>query len=366
MRKSGKLLAMMLCAVLTMSNISGCGTEKKESKKQTEETKAEARKTIENAKQYLTLADYKEIELKKSQIDQELEKEIEEQLSDFVTYKKVKKGTVKNGDTVNIYYVGKIDGEAFDGGTCSKETEPEGYDLEIGSDTFIEGFEDGLIGKKIGDTVDVKATFPESYSQNEELAGKEAVFTVTINSKQGKKITPEFDDAFVKENIDGYNTVKKYKKETRKTIIRSMAIEQVTKATKVKEYPENLIKEAKNQNTTYIKYMLKQQNMEFDDYLEQLGKTQEDYDSDNDESAKENVRYQLTYHAIAQEEGISVTEEEYKEKMEDYISNFGAEDEDSLREQFLEIYGLDITTVVYNDLYNNKVADILVDFVKEV
>lgn len=366
MRKARSVLVLVLCAVLTISSVSGCGSDKKESKTEEKEIKLETRKYIKDAEKYIELADYKEISLKKLQIEEELQKDIDEQLSAHVTYKKIKKGTVKKGDTVNIYYVGKVDGKEFEGGSCTKETQPAGYDLTIGSGTFIEGFEDGLIGKKIGEVVDVDTTFPENYPQNESLAGKKAVFTVTINAKQGKKITPVFDDAFVKENVDGYDTAKEYKQETRKSIVRSMAIEQVTKATKVKEYPETIMAEAKNQNTTYIEYMLSQQGMKFDDYLEQIGKTEEDFEKDNDESAKENVRYQLTYHAIAQKEGIKATEEEYKDKLEEYIANFGAKDEDDMRKQFKQIYGVEITTIVYNDIYNNKVADLLVDYVKEV
>ena len=99
-------------------------------------------------------------------------------------------GTVEDGDTVNIDYVGKLDGEEFDGGSA------EGYDLEIGSCTFIDGFEDGLIGHEIGEKVTLDLTFPDPYPNNPDLAGKPVVFDVTINAIKESQ-TPELNDEFV-------------------------------------------------------------------------------------------------------------------------------------------------------------------------
>lgn len=114
----------------------------------------------------------------------------------------VTEGTVEEGDTANIDYEGKLHGEAFEGGTAKE------YGSEIGSGTFIPGFEDGLVGVKIGDTVDLPLTFPENYT--EELAGKDVVFTVTVNSV---KRMPELTDDLVNQITDGeYTDVASYKR----------------------------------------------------------------------------------------------------------------------------------------------------------
>ncbi|MBQ7089512.1 MAG: FKBP-type peptidyl-prolyl cis-trans isomerase, partial [Clostridia bacterium] len=109
------------------------------------------------------------------------------QESSYVTYEEdIKEGTVQKGDTCAIDYIGKKDGVAFEGGTGS-------YDLEIGSGSFIPGFEEGLIGKKIGSTVDLNLTFPENYG-NEELNGQDVVFTVTIKKVTTRKVYKELTD----------------------------------------------------------------------------------------------------------------------------------------------------------------------------
>ena len=144
---------------------------------ETEETEAVLERPDYNALDYVTLGEYKgltvqdqPVEVTEEQIDSEVEYYI--QLADAL--ESVTEGTVEEGDTANIDYEGKLNGEAFDGGTA------KGYDLIIGSDSFIDGFEDGLIGVAVGETVDLPLTFPENYG-NEELAGQDVVFTVTVN-----------------------------------------------------------------------------------------------------------------------------------------------------------------------------------------
>lgn len=137
---------------------------------------------------YVKLGDYKGLEVTLASTDvtdEEVEQQVETNLNNNDKSEEIKEGTVENGDVANIDYEGKLNGKAFDGGTA------KGYDLTIGSGSFIDGFEDGLIGKKIGDTVDLNLTFPKDYSSTD-LAGKEVVFTVKINSvKRAPKLTDE-------------------------------------------------------------------------------------------------------------------------------------------------------------------------------
>lgn len=321
---------------------------------------------IKDAGKYVELADYKNITLKKSEIDMELDNQVNQALDDYAEYEKVKKGKVKKGDTVNIFYVGKIDGKAFDGGSCTKETSPEGYDLEIGSNTFIPGFEDGLIGKKIGKTYDVNATFPEKYSQNEALAGKTAVFTVTINYKNGEKKKLKFDDAFVKKNLTNYQSAADFKKKNRESIVRSKAISQVVDGSKIKEYPKAYLDAMKKQLNTSIEGYLSQQGVTMDDYLAQGNLTKEDYEEQVDKTAKENVGGQVVYNAIMQAEGMKIEDGDYKKELDSYLENYNAQKEADLDSTFQSVYGTRARNIIYSDLIYNKVADYLVAQVKEV
>lgn len=321
---------------------------------------------IKDAGKYVELAEYKNITLKKSEIDTELDDQVSQALDDYAEYKKVKKGKVKKGDTVNIFYVGKIDGKAFDGGSCTKESRPEGYDLEIGSNSFIPGFEDGLIGKKIGKTYDVNATFPEQYSQNQELAGKKAVFTVTINYKNGERKKVKFDDAFVKKNLTDYQSAADFKKKNRDSIIRSKAVSQVVEGSKIKEYPKAYLDAMKKQLNTSIQGYLSQQGVTMDDYLAQGNLTKEDYEEQVDKTAKENVGGQVVYNAIMQAEGMKIADEDYQKELESYLKNYNVQKEADLDSTFQSVYGTRAKNIIYSDLIYNKVADYLVSQVKEV
>ncbi|MDE7257698.1 MAG: FKBP-type peptidyl-prolyl cis-trans isomerase, partial [Lachnospiraceae bacterium] len=123
-------------------------------------------------------------------------------LPNYTTTEEVTGRAVENGDTANIDFVGYIDGEAFDGGTGT------GYDLTIGAHQFIDGFEDGLIGVNIGETVSLNLKFPDPYERNPDLAGVPVIFEVTVNSIS-KQVTPELNDEFVQTlGIEGCKTEK--------------------------------------------------------------------------------------------------------------------------------------------------------------
>lgn len=160
-----------------------------------------------NAADYVDVCDYSSIPVEEaapSVSDDYRDYYIQYQLSNSATTEKeTDRDDVEDGDIVNIDYTGKIDGKEFDGGSAT------GYDLTIGSGSFIDGFEDGLIGHKVGETVDLNLKFPDDYS-NSDVAGKDVVFTVTINSIS-TKVTPELTDEWVQgRNIAGVTTVAEY------------------------------------------------------------------------------------------------------------------------------------------------------------
>ncbi|MCQ2448917.1 MAG: FKBP-type peptidyl-prolyl cis-trans isomerase [Clostridia bacterium] len=172
-----KVMALLLCGVLLFA-FAGCGKAEKKSNTKNNSTSSETGKT-ENTKDKVTKTElYKDADL-----------------SEYVTlcdYKlTLKDGIVETGDVANIDYTGKKNGVAFEGGTA------QGYNLTIGSGTFIPGFEDGLVGVKVGATVDLDLTFPENYG-SEELAGAAVVFTVKVNSIEKPLIKKYSDGCTIK------------------------------------------------------------------------------------------------------------------------------------------------------------------------
>ena len=257
---------------------------------------------------------------------------------------------VAEGDVVNIDYEGKLDGEAFDGGTA------QGYDLEIGSGTFIPGFEDGLIGMKKGETKDLELTFPESYV--EDLAGKDVVFTVTVNAIKQK---PELDDAWVENYTDGaMKTVDEFKESTRKdledqnreyaeSMLKNDAWQQVLDSSEILAFPEEYLQQISDQFDNYINEEAQMYGMELEDYLAEMGMTQESYESYRESVARDNVKTRLVTEALAEAEGVTTDSEEFQAAAADMEEYYGMS-VDELREN----YGAD-------EIDQYLISDILMD-----
>ena len=224
---------------------------------------------------------------------------------------------VKDGDEVNIDYVGTIDGVEFDGGTA------QGYDLTIGSQSFIDTFEQQLIGTHPGDQVTVNVTFPEEYPNSPDLAGKPAAFAVTVN---GINELPELTDEFVKENLSDYaQTVDEYKEYLRSSNIKdntANAVSQyITDNISAEKYPEAYLKHLKALQMTlneeefnYMAQMYSAYGMAFDyaSAMEYKGATTtEEYEKVLEEDAQKTCLDNMAYQDLAAQAGITVTEEDY-------------------------------------------------------
>lgn len=315
----------------------------------------------------ITLGDYKGVSLKKADVKQKVKDQINSTLANYATYKKIKDGKVKNGDTVNIFYVGKIDGKKFDGGSLTKKDSPDGYNLTIGSKTFIDGFEDQLIGKEIGKTYDIKVTFPKNYSANSDLAGKEAVFTVTLNYKQGKQILPELTDKFVKKNLSSYKSVKDMKKQIRKSVITNLSWTAVSDGTKVKKYADgNVDQMYKQLYSTYTSYA-EASGTTLADYLKQNNVSSTDFKEEVMSRAKELIKNQYIALAIANKEKTVISKADYDAEIKKLITSYSAQgvtDEKSLASYYKKQYKSDIKDVVLEQLFVTSAQDVISDNVK--
>lgn len=224
---------------------------------------------------------------------------------------------VKDGDEVNIDYVGTIDGVEFDGGTA------QGYNLTIGKKSFIDTFEQQLIGTHPGDQVTVNVTFPEEYPNSPDLAGKPAAFAVTVN---GINELPELTDEFVKENLSDYaQTVDEYKEYLRSSNIKdntANAVNQyITDNISAEKYPEAYLKHLKALQMTlneeefnYMAQMYAAYGRAFDyaSAMEYKGAaTTEEYEKVLEEDAQKTCLDNMAYQDLAAQAGITVTEEDY-------------------------------------------------------
>lgn len=319
--------------------------------------------TVGCGNKYVTLGEYKDLKVEytcdQSKItDEDVDSKITSNLEEYATEAKDKNYKAKNGDTVNIDYKGLKDGKAFDGGTA------EGYDLKLGSNSFIDGFEEKLVGSKKGEKRSLDLTFPEDYSESS-LAGKDVVFKVTVNSI---KVTPTLDDLtdeFVKEKIKDYSTVKEYRAAVKKELQESLdesiesakekaAWEKVVANAKVKSYPKDQVDELKKQMEDYYTQYANYYGMELDDFIKQTGSTKEEFDEKNEESAKSEVASRLIAEAIGDKENISISDDEYKQGVKDYMKEYNYSTEKDL----LDAVGEDTIRV---ELLRTKVQKFVVE-----
>ncbi len=324
------------------------------------ETEAVPERPDYNALDYVTLGEYKgltvqdqPVEVTEEQIDSEVEYYI--QLADAL--ESVTEGTVEDGDTANIDYEGKLNGEAFDGGTA------KGYDLIIGSGSFIEGFEEGLIGVAVGETVDLPLTFPENYG-NEELAGQDVVFTVTVNEiKRMPEVTDEListitdgeytDAASYREYIRGYLT--ENMETQREYMLKLELLTQVANNSEIKEYPQEMVDYGMSNMDSYYRSMAEQYSMEFAEFLEAyMGMTEEEFEAQAEDAVKQNLQQELYLKAIAETEGLEVTDEEMAEQGAEYAAQYGYETVEELNAAYGE-------STVRVSIMQDKVLDFLLE-----
>lgn len=375
MKKRAIMISMLLVMALS---VTGCSqktaTKDKDTKTEetaktddaeetesdnTEDTSEDTPTTAElmagiNVEKCVTLGDYKGVTVEKtiqSVTDEDVQNEIDNALANYPV--EVDQAA-KEGDTVNIDYVGKIDGEEFDGGS------DQGADLKLGSGKFIDGFEDGLIGARKGETRTLNLTFPEDFTQD--LAGKAVEFTVTVNAV--KEPLSEPTDQWVADNIEGYDNLADYKagirseqeesnEQTAENQVRYAAWTQVIDNCTINEYPETLVEVGKKlyeqQVETYAKYA----GMELDAYIESSGLTQEEYQSNMEEYGKNVAAQALVCQAICDKEGFAIGDDDYQKALQDMLTEYGCTED-----ELIQTYGQDN---VEQSIMLNRVSNLILE-----
>jgi len=296
-----------------------------------------------------------ETEVTEEDIMAVLNKQREEQ-SQLVS---VDRNEVQEGDHVIIDFEGFVDGEAFPGGSA------EEFTLEIGSGQFIPGFEDQLIGKEVSDeSYEVEVTFPEEY-QAEDLAGQDAVFEVTIKEIKVKEL-PELDDEFAKDvsefdTLDEFkedieNRLKEQKENQAKRNLENEIIEKVSEAAEV-EVSEQLIQNELDQMMQQMAQNLQQQGINIEDYFKYMGSSQDEWREENREQAADRAKNNLVLEAIAEEEGIEVTDEEIDDKLKE-IADANDQDFEQVK-AFMQMQGQ--LESLRNGLKMEKTIDFLIE-----
>jgi FKBP-type peptidyl-prolyl cis-trans isomerase (trigger factor) len=270
---------------------------------------------------YLTLGQYKGLEVSKEEIDTQTQAQVDNLISQSSTEESVTEGTVALNDVLNISYEGKMNGELFEGGSA------ENVDISVGQGTYIEGFEQGLVGKQVGETCVLNLQFPDEYEVNPAYAGAEVEFSITINSK--KVITaPEYNDEFIAglENID-YTTVADYEAAVRKGVKENLLWKYIVEGSTVIEFPEKEVKfyydlmikqyetlAMAQYGTSLEAFIINYMGMSYDDFLQSVMA-----------ACKDQVKKDMITHAIGKAETIKADGDDAEEIALEYALSNGFE-----------------------------------------
>lgn len=260
-----------------------------------------------------------------------------------------------NGNTVTIDFVGSVNGEKFEGGSA------QDYELELGSGTFIPGFEDQLVGVKAGDVKDVTVTFPTEY-QVEELAGKEAVFNCTVKAVKVKEL-PAVDDEFVKE-ISEFDTLAEYKADVKAQLtkeanekaqreLEDSIVEKVVDSSVV-EIPQAMIDNEAEEMVRDFEYRLMYQGLKFDDYLKYVDMTREQVVDQYKDKAEKSVKVRLVMEAIVKAEDLKIEDKDIEDRIEKI-----ANDSSQTVEEFKKNLKKEQIDYIVNGILSDKLMNLL-------
>ena len=305
----------------------------------------------------VVLGKYKGVEIKKVEYpvtDEDVEHELTHMQEHNARTITVEDRPVQEKDIAVIDFEGFVDGKAFEGGKA------ENHELEIGSKTFIPGFEDQIIGMKAGEEKDIQVKFPEEYF-SKDLAGKDATFKVKLHEIKEKKL-PELDDEFAKD-VSEFDTLKdlkasiKEKKQAEndhraKHETENLAIEAVANETKI-DIPSGMIETEIDAMIRDLEQQLSYQGISLDQYLKMVNTTREDVANNYKEQAEKNVKSRLVLEAIIKEEKIEVEPAEVESKIKEMATSYGKKEEELNKNEALKEY-------ITNNIKTEKAIELIV------
>ena len=289
------------------------------------------------------LGKYKGVEIKKIEYkvtDEDVEHELGHMQEHNSRLISVDDRPVEKGDIANINFEGFVDGVAFEGGKA------ENHDLEIGSNTFIPGFEDQIIGMKIDEEKDIQVKFPDEYF-SKDLAGKDATFKVKVNEIKKKEL-PTLDDEFAKD-VSEFDTLKELKESIKekkqkenddraKYETEDAVIKAVCENVKV-DIPSGMIETETENMVKELEQRLAYQGLKLEQYLQMMGKTKEEMQKEYEPQAVEAIKSRLTLEAVIKAEKIEVPDIDVEEKMKEMAKNYGREnDEEFMKNENVRNY----------------------------
>jgi trigger factor len=308
----------------------------------------------------VTLGKYKGVEVEKadtSVTDEEIDAAIEQERENNARTVSIEDRAVKDGDMTILDFEGFVDGVAFEGGKS------ENYPLTIGSNTFIPGFEEQLIGAELNKEVEVNVTFPEDY-QSEELAGKPAVFKCTIKEIKEKEL-PELDDEFASE-VSEFETLAEYREDVKKNLTEKKesdaknekedkVVEAIIADAKM-DIPEAMLTTQQRQMADDFAQRIQMQGISLDQYFQFTGLTKEAFLEQLKPQAQKRIQSRLVLEAVAKAENIEASEDEYKDEIKKMAEAYQME-EDKITEMIGEFEEKSIK----EDICVRKAADFVVD-----
>ncbi len=312
------------------------------------------------------LGAYEGIEVKKQDVtvtDEDVDAAIKKEQEKNSRLVDAKEGeAVENGDTINLDYSGSIDGVKFDGGTA------EGQTLVIGSNTFIPGFEDQLVGVKAGEEKEVKVTFPAEYHAKD-LAGKEAVFACKVNKIQKKEL-PELNDEFA-QDVSEFDTMDEYRESVKSNLVSDKekaaknaktneAVDKLIEASKM-DIPDAMVASQAEQMYEDFARRLQSQGIPIDMYLQYQGSTEEKFKEDIKPQALKQIQERLVLEAVAEKADIKISDEDFEAEVKKIADQYKM-DVDKLKESMSDYEKEQLK----KDMAVQKAVELVTDSAREV
>ena len=313
----------------------------------------------------VTLGDYKGVEVPKTEInvtDEDVDAEIKKEQEKNSRTINVEDRGAQLQDVVTIDFEGSVDGVPFDGGQATE------YPLTLGSNTFIPGFEDQLVGAKVGDDVDVKVTFPEEY-QAKELAGKEAIFKCAVKKIEAKEL-PELDDDFAKD-VSEFDTLAEYKEHVKTNLVErkeneakrakeDAAVDKAIENAQM-DIPEAMLQTQCRQMLDDFSRRMQSQGLSMDQYFQFTGMTADKMMEDMKPQALKRIQTRLVLEKVAEVENIQPTEEEVNEEISKMAEAYKME-----ADKLKELLGERELEQMKKDMAVQKAVTVIADAAKEV